>query len=207
MSLLLTAFEPFGPWAVNPTERVARAAAQTLDAQVLVLPVDLARAPALLTAALLDPPSAVLSLGLSGRARGVTLERQAHNLADFPLPDNAGHQPRGEPLLPDGPELQRCSLDLDELRAELQALDLPVELSSDAGRYVCNAVYFHLLLRCTAARRPALFVHLPPLPGMARAAARGGGEGRVDPAASLAEAAQVRAVSAAARYLLRACAP
>ncbi len=210
MKLLITAFEPFGPWLVNPTAQVARAAARELGdgVSIRVLPVDVIEAPARLREALTERPDAVLSLGLSGRARAVALERVAVNLADFAIPDNAGNQPRSERLIADAPDAWLCGVDLHPLRENLLALDVPVELSLSAGSYVCNAVYFQLLSACRPLGRPALFVHLPPLPGQAaRAQVQGPGESRIDASAGLDEAVQVRAVVAAARYLLGACAP
>ena len=64
MTLLVTAFEKFGPWAHNHTVDLAEAVATELGANALTLPVDLLRAPDLLRARLASSrPSALLSLG------------------------------------------------------------------------------------------------------------------------------------------------
>ena len=97
MSLLVTAFEPFGDWERNTSALVGEAVADALAARLLVLPVDLATGPQILVDAL-SPHTAVLALGLHGRARALRVERVGLNLADFEVPDNAGRTVAGQPL-------------------------------------------------------------------------------------------------------------
>ena len=76
-------------------------------------------------------------------------------------PDNAGVV--GEELdLPDGPEL-RTTADLEALADVLRAAGAPeVEVSTDAGGYVCERVFRHGL----ESGIPALFLHVPPIATM-----------------------------------------
>ncbi|HLI25469.1 MAG TPA: hypothetical protein VKZ60_00275 [Chloroflexota bacterium] len=166
--LLLTGFEPWAAHAANP----AAALATRLDGwrhrgwrvYGVVLPVALAAAPAELAAAWRDlRPHAVLHLGLAASRTALTVERWAHNVADFPVPDNRGAQPRGEPLAEDGPARLAATLPVGAAVRALAAAGVPAAPSDTAGQFVCNAVLYAALRRAAAARcaGPVGFVHLP----------------------------------------------
>ncbi|MBX5493099.1 MAG: pyroglutamyl-peptidase I [Chloroflexi bacterium] len=166
--LLLTGFEPWADHAANPAEVLAR----RLDGWRhrgwrvcgVVLPVALDAGPAVLTAARRDlRPHAVLHLGLAASRPGLTVERWAHNVADFPLPDNRGAQPRGEPLAEDGPTRLAATLPVAAAVHALAAAGVPATPSASAGQFVCNAVLYASLRWAAAARfaGPVGFVHLP----------------------------------------------
>jgi pyroglutamyl-peptidase len=169
--VLLTTFEPFGGFALNSSHEVGRAVAAAPPAQVrldwLVLPV--------VAGLCVDRawgwveqhrPDVVVALGQSAGAALVRLEERGVNLDDFPMPDNAGNQPRKQPIVPGGPAHLRTTAPLDRLLAELPRAGLAVEHSLSAGSYVCNHLYYHLLHRAHGCRPapPVLFVHLPLLP-------------------------------------------
>jgi pyroglutamyl-peptidase len=83
MKVLVTGFEPFGPWQRNPSGEVARHldGATIVDAEItgLVLPVSFERAAAPLIAAIDElHPDVVLNLG-QGEPVGVRVERIAVN--------------------------------------------------------------------------------------------------------------------------------
>src|SRR5205085_3198203 len=124
MIVLLTGFEPFTPYKVNPTEELAR----TLDGyccdgavvQGAVLPVHHVEA-ASRVRALLDTvrPDAVLHLGLAGSRARIAVERVAVNVMDYPVPDNAGCEMRDEPCAPSGPAAYFATLPSREIVARL----------------------------------------------------------------------------------------
>src|SRR5438067_375518 len=81
MKVLVTGFEPFGPWQRNPSGETARHldGATIVDAEItgLVLPVSFKRVSAPLLAAIDElRPDMVLNLG-QGEAVGVRVERGA----------------------------------------------------------------------------------------------------------------------------------
>jgi len=163
--VLLTGFEPFGGWPRNPSADAALTAAARLRgrgalALARVLPVELARAPDLLRSLVAEHrPRAVVCAGLHGRATVVRVERRAANEARFAIPDNAGRCADGEPLeLGAGDR----AVEVDGLVACLAAGGVPATGSDDAGRYLCNAVFFAAL----GLGLPAAFLHLPPPPGL-----------------------------------------
>lgn len=178
-TLLLTGFERFGAHAVNPTELLAREFEdRVLGAwriRTAVLPVHRVDGPAR-ALALLDEvrPAAVLHFGLAeGRAR-IALEQVAVNLLDYPIPDNGGHRPTGEPCVPDGPAAYLGTLPYAAMHAALAAAGIPAYLSTTAGTYLCNQVFYTTLHAVATRRLPTRvgFVHVPLLPAMVAAAGK-----------------------------------
>ena len=212
-AFLLLAFGPFGAWERNSTEIVSERAAERLragGARVVrrVLRAAVGALEESLEAAFLEAgrPAAVLACGLSGRARKVQVERVALNCADFRIPDVDGAQPRGLPLRPGEPDAWMTRSDVHAAVAAIEARGVAAQVSNSAGTFLCNATYFGVLRRSVPAQIPALFLHLPPLPGEAAAAvARGAAAGDPDPAdpdAAMPLEQQVAAVEAAALLLL-----
>ena len=164
-SVYLTGFEPFLAIRENPTEGLANA----LDGHRFgdftvtsrVLPVSWADAPGLLLG---DQeriqPDLSLHLGVSGQAQKIRLERFAYNTIRSSFADNTGQHLQEQPIDDDRPleAVLETQLDLSAIRAQAQTSDLPIELSEDPGRYLCNRAYYASLKR---AETPALFVHVP----------------------------------------------
>lgn len=150
-----------------------------------VLPVDTATIATALDEALAElHPAGLVLLGQAPGRRRVELELRAVNRLDFPRPDNAGHQPRGEPIVPEGPDVLATTLpDPGGAVRALEEAGVPAATSEDAGRYLCNQVFY---LARRAFPGPAGFVHVPVLPEQLR-------EGD-DPEACLDMATQRRAL-------------
>lgn len=71
------------------------------------------------------------------------------------------------PLRCHGPSALHTKLPLGQLAHALRRRQIATRISHDAGRYLCNAVYYRSLQRCAEASGPsdALFVHVPALAG------------------------------------------
>ena len=168
-SVLVTGFEPFGKIEQNPSEKVVEALQGRRIAgsrvEGLILPCIFEEAPRRLKSAIRQhKPVAVVCLGLAHRSRMLRLERRASNWIEARIPDNAGEQPRGTPVIRDGPSHFACSLPVREILAAWRQADLACRLSASAGGYVCNHLYYHLLHLLQARPIPAGFIHVPPLP-------------------------------------------
>lgn len=181
--LLLTGYEPFDDEPINPSEQlVATLAADPpddLELHAVVLPVDARVMPARLEQALRSArPHVVVSLGQAAGRPTVDLERTAFNALDFRGgADNGGLRARGEALHGGAPAALVSGLPLARWQRELADEGLPVGLSDDAGRHLCNALLYELLWRHVGVE--AVFVHLPALPE--QAARRGKGEPSLAP--------------------------
>ena len=165
--VLVSGFGSFEEIEHNPSGEIARALSarppRGLRVVAGVLPVSFARAPAALDELLstLEPaPSFFLGLGVQ-KKRGFRIE---HCARARPKPierrDVDGVAARNHRH--EGPELG-SEVDLVGLLARLRARSIDAYLSADAGGYVCERVYHHLLARGRERGVPALFVHVPPL--------------------------------------------
>jgi pyroglutamyl-peptidase len=170
-TILVTGFGPYPRVRVNPTGALARRLAAsgrprrlgfTLMAQVLETSYAAAGAaigPILAQVA----PDACLHLGLAPRARALRVELRGENRTRALAVDVRGARPRSRALVDDGPAALRIAAPAARIRATLARGRLPVTLSSDAGAYLCNAVYFWSLSSAAAdaPARPVVFVHIP----------------------------------------------
>jgi pyroglutamyl-peptidase len=166
--ILLTAFEPFGGEAMNPSLEAARAmmgvtfpgAALT----VLELPVDRYRAVEATTTRLRAlRPDAVILLGLAMARYRITPERVAINVDDFRIPDNAGNQPAGEPIIEGGPVGYLATLPVRAITDRLLRARIPAAISNTAGTYLCNRLFYSVMHLIATEQLPTVagFIHLP----------------------------------------------
>ncbi len=177
MKILLTGFEPFTPYKVNPTEELARGfdgyrvAGAVVHAAVL--PVHHADAAARVRT-LLDTvrPDTVLELGLAGSRARIAIERVAVNVMDYPVPDNAGCEMRDEPCVASGPVAYSTTLPSRAIVARLLDAGIPAYVSDTAGTYLCNQTLYATLHAVAGLAKPPRvgFMHVPPLPAMVAAA-------------------------------------
>ena len=167
--ILLSGFEPFSTFTVNPTLQIAR----ELDGEVLsdgtilrgcTLPVVHQQS----VEVLLDvvekyDPIAVIALGQANRA-SISIERVAINIDDFSIEDNAGNRLIDTPVVPNAPTAYWSTLPIKRLQQRLHKEGIPASISNTAGTFVCNHLFFHLQHALVGQNRPSGFVHVPLLP-------------------------------------------
>lgn len=159
--VLVTVFGPFPGQVDNPTEAIADELAGEEHVVCHVLDVSYVRSPQQVDelVAMLDP-AAVVAFGVAATAERVRVETIARNRADAAEPDVDGvvHLER---TIDDGPPERATRLPVDAIVDALDAATIPVERSADAGSYVCNVLFHHLLTAPALAGRPVGFVHVP----------------------------------------------
>ena len=163
----VTGFGPFLDVEENPSERLARAlearppAGLGVRARILPVTVDGSAADYEAWATEWDEaPLALLSMGVHNKP-GFRLERQARGRLSSTKPDTAGRVPDGVELGED----RRTGLDLEALAGALRAAGSEdAWISEDAGGYICERVYHHVLGRAAELGVPGFFLHVPPLP-------------------------------------------
>jgi 8-oxo-dGTP diphosphatase len=170
--VLLTGFGPFGSHEENPTESIVNAfpsllpiknpfgrGSSEMSIEKRILSVD--HAGSIWTATQLDAREwdAILHLGLCGECTRPRIELQAEDLLDMRIPDNSGRQVNGAQLsglgnLPTSVPVKKWRLD---------DWDIDLDLSMDAGKYICNETYYRSLeaLHRHQFAIPCLFLHLP----------------------------------------------
>ena len=170
MTLLLTSFEPFGGETSNASAQAAALLPERIGPWRLVkcrLPVVFGLAGERCLA-LIETlrPDAVLMLGQAAGREAVTPELVARNARWARIPDNAGNAPKGGPVVPGGEDALFATLPVRAMTEAIHAAGLPASLSADAGRYVCNDLYYTVLhaLRAPAFSEkpiPVAFLHVP----------------------------------------------
>ncbi|CAN6896614.1 unnamed protein product [Brassica oleracea] len=101
-----------------------------------------------------------LHLGVNSGATKFAIERQAMNEAHFRCPDQLGWQPQVTPFT--FPLLRNSfSLFKQSILKLLKKKGFDVVESDDAGRFVCNYVYYHSLRFAEQKGQKSLFVHVP----------------------------------------------
>jgi pyroglutamyl-peptidase len=111
-------------------------------------------------------PDIVLMFGLAGRTPQVRIETRARNAKSILFPDVAGHRPDDRAIAP-GKAPARGHAPFARLLAAARASRTPTRLSRDAGRYLCNYVYWRAL-EASRSGTLAQFIHIPPVPRVPR---------------------------------------
>jgi pyroglutamyl-peptidase len=170
--IVVTGFEPWQHGAENPTldvlDQLEKSNAIPGQLATIRLPVDTTKLADIVEEALeLEAPDLWISLGLAPGHSVIAVERMAANVRDFPIPDNGGHQPGGEPVFADGPAAYLSTLPVKAMTFALRAAGIPAKLSNSPSTYLCNQMMYtvlHLIDR-KQMRTKAGFIHVPASPG------------------------------------------
>ncbi len=194
---LITGFGAFPGVDINPSETVVSRLAGRRVAEVTlvghVLDVSFERVGEQLAGALArekavrgSDPVFVLHFGVAVGAEVIRVEEQAINTRISSTGDVDGacfEATPIEPCLASG-EVRRSSVAASGVLAtmvkDLNAHGLPARASTDAGRYVCNHLYFRSLRALEETGVPCLFCHLPEVDEGASPTADGTADGTAD---------------------------
>lgn len=105
-----------------------------------------------------------LHFGVNSGASRFAIENQAVNEATFRCPDELGWKPQRVPIVPSDGGISRTresSLPTNEITKALSRMGYSVLTSDDAGRFVCNYVYYHSLRFAEQHGNKSMFVHFP----------------------------------------------
>ena len=168
--LLLTGFGPFPGTPVNASAVLVAEIADRLvhrlvhvELRIAVLPTEWKAGPAEVQRQIMGfQPEIALHFGVASGTTGFRIETLAENARNR-LTDASGHVPRRRAISATSPPHLLSTFPADRIRQRLAALDLPVEMSTDAGRYLCNATLFRSLslTRMAKGARMAGFIHIP----------------------------------------------
>ena len=166
--LLITGFDPFGGATINPAwEAVKLLPDQIGDFEVHKLEIPTVfglGVKTVLEKAATVQPDVILCVGQAGGRAAVTPERIGVNIRDARITDNAGNQPSGEFIAPDGPAAYFATVPVKEMAAAICAADLPGTVSNSAGAFVCNDTLYSLLHHYAGTAVKVGFIHVPYLP-------------------------------------------
>ena len=146
--VLVTGFEPFGNYTVNPSQLIAEALNGSIinDTEFVgvVLPVDFNES-AKITTDMIEQhqPTLVISLGLNAHAQGIEIEKIGVNLKRYPKDDGTWSFPQRIDV--SGPFLRFSSLNTINIIRKIREANISAQQSFSAGTYVCNALFYQLL--------------------------------------------------------------
>jgi pyroglutamyl-peptidase len=164
----LAGFGPFPGAPVNPSGALAQALVRSrrpalakLDRTANVFATSYASVDRDLPKLFADNPDIVLVFGLASRRREVCVETRARNAMSVLFPDANGHRPSRSVIELGGPPTLPGHEPFARLVGAIRARRVPARLSRDAGRYLCNYIYWRALERAPKGRPLVQFVHIP----------------------------------------------
>ena len=166
--LLITGFDPFGGATVNPSwQAVSRLPDRVGEFELCKLEIptvyDLATRVVLEKAAEFNP-DVILCVGQAGGRDSITPERIGVNIRDARISDNAGNQPRGEFVAPDGPAAYFATVPVEKMVQAIEAEGIKATVSNSAGAFVCNDTLYGILHHFAGTRVRCGFIHVPYIP-------------------------------------------
>ena len=163
--LLITGFKPFGGEEINPSwEAVSRLPNRISEYALtkLLIPVVFGdAAESVLDVAKELHPDVILCIGQAGGRSAITPELVAINLRHATIPDNAGFQPKDEPILAGGACACFSTLPVRKMAQSINDAEIPSQVSYSAGAYVCNDLLYTLLSHFESTSTRVGFVHIP----------------------------------------------
>lgn len=182
LNVVISGFDPYPDLDINPSYEVPTALQEwysqhnpdmigeepvTLNVTSTVLPISFANAwPQLLTTIQEARADIIIATGVKHVARGMQMERCATNMIDANKPDADNRRPTRTPICKEGPAAYWTRLPLRVILNDFAHCGIAATLSSDAGTYVCNSLFYQLLhwARSHNDRRVlAGFVSFPPV--------------------------------------------
>ncbi len=159
---VITSFGPFADIDPNPSQLVMESLQQHVAGQggfrLQTLPVSYRAVDAWIAERQLHPPSALLHLGVASNSPQMRLELQAKNLAEHV--DIDGEGPSAALIQPQGAPQRHSSFTRAALERLQQQHPDQIQISNDAGSYLCNYLYYQSLHHFSSQGIPVLFVHI-----------------------------------------------
>ena len=149
MKVLVTAFKPFNKASNNYSIEVLKHLS-SVDKLIIDVNYDACYLE-IINKCNLDEYDLVIAMGEARMREELTLEIQAKNISSCSIPDNAGVFKKDEVIFKYSPEILKSEIDLSKIQEY-------IKLSNDAGKFVCNNLYYHLLHDYPS---KSLFIHIP----------------------------------------------
>ena len=169
MKVLISGFEPFDHFTVNPSEQVVNSLLGssdfTFDLFSVVLPVSFERSFQVLKTSIDEVnPDFVVNFGLAASRSRLSIERIAINLMEARIPDNDDQQPINEAIYPGQADGLFSTLPIKSMLASCKLAEIECSISNSAGTYVCNYIMYKSLIYGQTRNYKSGFIHVPPTP-------------------------------------------
>ena len=168
--LLITGFDPFGKYTINPSWQAVQALPDKIGDfelhKLQLLNIYGSEFKKITRAVEQLQPDCLLMLGMNSGSTDIILDTVAINLRDALIEDNLGKKPWNEPIAKDGPAAYFATLDVHTLVKKLRKEKLPVAIGYSSGGYICNEVFYLSLHNYHNTKMKIGFVHVPLMPEM-----------------------------------------
>lgn len=168
--LLITGFDPFAHYQINPSWQVVQALPDTVgDFEItkMMLPnIYGLESRMLLEKAEELQPDIIIMTGMDSGSTKVHIDTVAINIQDALMEDNMGRRPWNKPIIEDGPAAYFATIPAHQLVQQLQKEGLHVHLGYSSGGYVCNDVFYTVANKFNDTNTKFGFIHVPMLPQM-----------------------------------------
>jgi pyroglutamyl-peptidase len=178
--VLITGFGPFPGAPFNPSAALAKALARrrrpafaALDRTVHIFATAYGSVDRELPKLLAQKPDIVLMFGVAGRRRQLCVETRARNALSVLFPDASGHRPQQGTIKLKGPIALRGNAPFARLLGAARTRTSDSRTSRDAGRYLCNYLYWRALEHLRQNGPLTQFIHIPPVSSKARRRSHG----------------------------------
>jgi pyroglutamyl-peptidase len=176
MRVLVSGFAPFGGRSLNPTSLLVQAIErkevdypQELEVETIILPVTFEDSYLYLRNKIRScNPDVVIALGQAAGRSCIELESLARNTIEAPIQDNKGLRPTGETISLQGPQTYLTTLPIQGMESALKSAGISVKISTCAGAFVCNYLFYKLMEENQETLRLCGFIHVPLLPEQAK---------------------------------------
>lgn len=168
--LLLTGFDPFAHYNVNPSWEAVKALPDVIGnfavAKLMLPNIYGTAGRLLLEEAERIKPDVILMTGMDSGSTKLHIDTLAVNLRDALIEDNKGAKPWGEPVVPGAPAAYFATIPTHALVKRLQKQGCPVHLGYCTGGYVCNDIFYMAAHHFAGSKVKVGFIHVPLLPEM-----------------------------------------
>src|SRR5580698_2307485 len=168
MLVLITGFGPFPGAPLNPSGMLAKALARrrrpafaALDRTVHVFATRYSSVDRELPKLMARKPDIVLMFGVAGRRHELGVETQARNAMSLLFPDASRHRPQQGTIKKGAPAVLKGNAPFPTLLSAAKTRLAASRLSHDAGRYMCNYVFWRALEYAQGGAPLIPFVHIP----------------------------------------------
>ncbi|MFP4567714.1 MAG: hypothetical protein ACLFN8_02100 [Candidatus Woesearchaeota archaeon] len=166
--IILTGFEPFGPYKFNPVEESTKyfdgKTTNNYNIKGLVLPCTYFGAFEVLKKAINElKPKAIISTGLSSSVKGIRFETTGRNIMNGKYPDANEYNPKGLHIIKEGTEFLNTNAPNHKLANILHAENIPTEMSANADSFICNSLIYLTTnyLQTNKSNIKNAFIHIP----------------------------------------------
>jgi pyroglutamyl-peptidase len=173
--VVITGFGPFPGAPFNPSATLAKALARRrrpafagLDRTVHIFATTYGSVDRELPKLLAQKPDIVLMFGVAGRRRQLCVETRARNALSVLFPDAGGYRPQQSAINRGKPPALTGNAPFARLLGAARTRTRASRLSRDAGRYLCNYLYWRALEHLRQDGPLVQFIHIPPVSNKAR---------------------------------------